>query len=209
MIPERVMIITDRRLVDDLPAHLDARLATAGPGTCLVQLREKDLPTSELVVLGREVLRVVRRHETRLVVNGSLEAARELGADGVHVPEVGDVSAARQALGPGAVVGASCHTVVSVSRRAAEGASYCTLGPVWATPSKAGMGAPLGTETLREAAKLAVPVFALGGVDSCKRAHACLATGTHGVAGIRAFLAGNEPLSGFAQSPLVNRSGTL
>src|SRR5437016_6557796 len=63
-------------------------------GIDYVQLREKDLSTRDLEVLGREALSVIRNsarasvHEspaTRLLINSRTDVALAVGADGVHL----------------------------------------------------------------------------------------------------------------------------
>jgi len=117
------------------------------------------------------------------------------GADGVHLPAnaVGPAEA-RRLLGPAALVGVSCHSAGEVERARAEGASYATFGPVWETPSKARFGAPVGLARLREASRIGLPLVALGGVEA-SRAPLAVAAGAAGVAVIRAWLTGPDPVA--------------
>ena len=79
-----------------------------------------------------------------------------------------------------------------MARARAGGADYATFGPVWATPSKAGYGAPVGLDRLREASRLGLPLVALGGVEPALAPQA-VAAGAAGVAVIRAWLTGPDP----------------
>jgi thiamine-phosphate pyrophosphorylase len=66
------------------------------------------------------------------------------------------------------------------------GAGYIGAGPVWATPSKADAGEPIGLDGLREICQsVSVPVVAIGGIDATNAAE-CLRAGAAGVAVIRA-----------------------
>lgn len=172
-----LLLITDRAQARlPLPALLDA--AFAG-GLRWASLREKDLDPAARRDLLAALLPVARRHGAVLTVHADLDAARL--CDGLHLPEGGDVAAARAALGPAALVGVSCHDRAGVARAAAAGADYVTLGPVRLTASKPGYGPALGFGSLRDAASLGVPVLALGGVDAgC--AGDCRAAGAAGLA---------------------------
>jgi thiamine-phosphate pyrophosphorylase len=156
-----------------------ARIAIDG-GATVIQLRLKDRPTAEVVAAGRPL----RALPATFVVNDDVGAALELEADGVHLGRA-DEGAAR-ALAAGLMVGlsaASRDEAVECERR---GASYIGAGPVWATPSKADAGLPIGLEGLREiCAAVHVPVVAIGGVDASNAA-ACIRAGAAGVAVIRA-----------------------
>lgn len=203
-----VHLITDRRLAPDLAAAAAGALAGLPPGVAAVQLREKDLGGRALLVLARALAAVCRAHGQRLVVNDRIDVALAAGADGVHLPAAGVSPAdARRLLGPAALVGVSCHSAADVTRALAGGASYATFSPVYETPSKRAYGPPVGVAALREAARVGLPLVALGGVDAARVAEV-RAAGAAGAAAIRAWLLGGDPggavralLRGFAGAP--------
>ena len=191
--PPIVYLITDRRLAPDLTRRAAAALAGLPPGVAAIQLREKDLGGRELLGLARSLGSVCRAHGQRLLVNDRLDVALAAGADGVHLPAAGvPVADARRLLGPGALVGVSCHSATDVARALAGGASFATFSPIYDTPSKRPYGPPVGLSALREAAKLGLPLVALGGVTAA-RAPELRAAGAAGVAAIRAWLEGGDP----------------
>lgn len=189
----RLYLITDRRRVPDgdLPRALRAPLAA---GVRLVQLREKDLGARALCALARAVKAVTDRAGASLLINDRADVALAVGAAGVHLtsadPPVAEV---RALLGREALIGVSTHTLAEARAAAAGGASFVTFGPVFETPSKRGLGAPVGLSALAEAARGAgVPVFALGGVGTAEVPRVA-ATGCHGIAVISAVLAAPDP----------------
>jgi thiamine-phosphate pyrophosphorylase len=193
---ERLYLITDRHVAGGaapMLARVARALAGVPRGSVLVQLRDKDLGDEARVRIGRDLRAICRAAGARLLVNGSLEVARAILADGVHLvdDDTRPVAAVRAALGEGAIIGASTHTVARAGERARAGVDFVTLGPVWATESKPG-AAPIGVAPLAEAAQLAC-VLALGGVDGVERAHLARRAGAHGVAVIRAVLAAADP----------------
>lgn len=194
----RVHLITDRRLAPDLPGRLAAALAGAPPGAVAVHLREKDLPGAALLSLARALLPACRARGALLLVNDRLDVALAAGADGVHLPAAGVPPAeARALLGPAALVGVSCHSAAEVARAAAGGAGFATFSPIWDTPSKRRYGAPLGLPALQAAARLGLPLVALGGVEPANAAQA-FAAGAAGVAAIRCWLTGSDPAGAVA-----------
>lgn len=188
-----VHLVTDGALVPDLAAHLELVLRGLEPGRVAVHLREKALGGAALLALATALAGVCRRHGQLLLINRRLDVALSCGADGVHLPvdAVGPAEA-RRLLGPGALVGVSCHRAEEVARAQAGGADYATFGPVWATPSKARHGAPVGLEALREACRLGLPLVALGGLEPAL-APLAFEAGARGVAAIRAWLTGPDP----------------
>ena len=192
MLRERLLVITDRRLVPGgaLAEHLAAMLDGMPTEFVLVQLREKDLLGRELFSLAATVREVTARHGVRMLVNSRLDVALAVGADGVHLPEDGiPVAAARALLGPRLLVGASAHGAARAKELRAAGADLVTLGPVWATPSKAAYGPPLGLGPITAAGS----AFALGGVDSPARAAAAVTGGAVGVAVMRTLMTALDP----------------
>ena len=126
-------------------------------------------------------------------MNDRLDVALAAGADGVHLPSDGVPPAdARRLLGPGALVGVSCHSAEDVLRARDGGASFAFFPPLYDTPSKRAYGPPLGLEPLRAAAVLGLPLVGLGGI-TVERAAEVRAAGAAGVAAIRAWLEGPDP----------------
>jgi thiamine-phosphate pyrophosphorylase len=186
----RLYAITDRKLFAQ--SGEEALLRQVGEwaraGVEWVQIREKDLGVEELLELSRRVAEVVRgaRTQTRVVVNGAVEVARRVGADGVHLAGGWTLDALREA---GMPVSVACHSVQEAVAAREGGASVVVFAPVFEKPlgGEARM-AGLGLEALGEVCEAAgpVPVFALGGV-TIGNAAKCVAVGAAGVAGIRLF----------------------
>jgi len=189
----RVHLATDRGVAPDPAAVARAALAHLPPRAVALHLREKDLSGRELLALARALRAICHDAAQLLLVNDRADVALAAGADGVHLPSAGlPPEAARALLGPGRLVGVSCHGEADVARARAGGADFATFGPVFDTPSKRAYGAPVGLAALRRAASAGLPLVALGGVDVAS-ARQPVAAGAHGVAAIRAWLAAPDP----------------
>lgn len=191
----RVCLVTDRAQArgGDLLGAVGAALEG---GIRAVQLREKDLPARELFRLAQRLRTLTERFGARLLVNDRADVAAAAGADGVHlgvrsIPP----SDARRLLGREAIIGCSTHGERELREAVEGGADFVTFGPVFATPSKAPYGPPLGVDTLSRACRVStVPVFALGGVVPANASEA-IAAGAFGVALISGVLAAADPRS--------------
>jgi len=187
-------LITDRHLVPAGRTLLATVEAALQGGVRAVQLREKDLPASELLPLAEELRALTRRFAARLLLNDRIDVALAVAADGVHLGGHSlPAAVARHLLGPQRLIGVSTHHPAEIAAAAAAGADFVTFGPVFATPSKAAYGPPLGIDALRKACTAAaLPVFALGGI---KAAHIPLLrnNGVHGIAVISAIMAAVDP----------------
>jgi thiamine-phosphate pyrophosphorylase len=198
-----VYLITDRRATGGRP--LTAVVAAALRGAArfrrpdgglplAVSLREKDLPTSELMALARELVELTGRAGAELYINGRLDVALTIGAAGIHLPGDGFVPEEVRALAPGLRVGVSTHTLGEVQAAARSGANFVVFGPIFSTPSKAGIIAPRGLDGLAAAVAEtpALPVLALGGITS-ENAELCRKAGARGLACIRAIMRAPDP----------------
>jgi thiamine-phosphate pyrophosphorylase len=154
-------------------------------GVDVVQLRDKHASDEELLRAGRRFRRLTRDAGALFVVNDSPELALRCEADGVHVGQDDlPVPQVRELVGKDFLVGLSTHSAAQIA--AAEGVDYIGVGPVYATPTKAGR-APVGLELVREAARAAaVPWFAIGGIDETN-VGAVVAAGASRVAVVRAI----------------------
>jgi thiamine-phosphate pyrophosphorylase len=171
----------------------------AGEGVDLVQLRAKTLEAGALADHGRWILRDIAgagSGHIKLLINGRVDVAVAIGADGVHLtaregeltPE--QVRAVFAHAGRSApLVSVSCHTIEEVTRARDYRVDYILFGPVFEkrVGSEIVQGG-VGLELLREACEVAtsVPVLALGGVTE-QTIPFCLRAGARGVAGIRLF----------------------
>jgi len=159
-------------LVEDLETAGRAIVA----GATVVQLRVKG-PTEQIVAAGRGF----RALGTTFVVNDDVDAALELGADGVHLGR-SDVGAAR-ARARGLLLGRSATTYAEAVQSDAD---YLGVGPIWPTPSKADAAPAIGLLELERICRaVTVPVIAIGGIDPANAAD-CIRAGAAGVAVIRA-----------------------
>ncbi len=173
---------------------LELTRAAVASGVQLVQLREKEMNTGELVALAVAMRDICRQSGALLIVNDRADVAAASGADGVHLGQE-DLSlrAARALLGPGAIIGASASSLEEALAAAAAGADYLGLGPVYPTASKDCSTAPCGLGVLAEVvANVTIPVLAIGGVTPANTMPLLKAEAA-GVAVITAFAGAPDP----------------
>jgi thiamine-phosphate pyrophosphorylase len=159
----RLYFVCDARPPGDLEALLRAAL---GGGADIIQLREKELDKGEAERAAGTFRRVADTYSALFIVNDDPDLARRCRADGVHVGQ-DDVSAeaARELLGPEAIIGLSTHSEEQIAASAERPVDYISVGPIWETPTKAGRPA-VGLDLIAHAARHAPhPFFAIGGID--------------------------------------------
>ena len=181
----RLVLVTDRHatagrdLVEVVRAALDAGLPA-------VQLRDKDLTGGPLSALAERLRAETAARQALLLVNGRVDVAVAVGADGVQLG-TGAVSVtdARRLLPPETLVGVSTH----VAEEIPAGADFALFGPVHATPGKTAVGIAALAAAVRASS---VPVLAIGGITE-REVPAVRAADATGIAVIRAILGAPDP----------------
>ena len=102
------------------------------------QLRVKDVGDHELARHAEPLQRICADAGVAFIVNDSMQLAKRLGADGVHLGQQdGDVREARALLGPQAQIGVTCHDSRHLAMDAGEaGADYVAFGAFYPTTTK-------------------------------------------------------------------------
>lgn len=187
-------VITDKKLISRDSFAATVEKAVRG-GASVVQLREKDTPGDEVVSLGKALLKMTRKYEVPLIINDSVELAKAIGADGVHLGEDDPmISHAREVLGGDRIIGVSCYGKLERGIDAErEGADYVAFGTPFFTPTKPER-TPTSFDVLREAVSRikSIPVFAIGGITP-ENADSVLETGVDGIAVITAVFGSRDP----------------
>jgi len=170
--------------------------ALAG-GVDIVQLRDKEASTDDLLTAAAVARRLCDATGALLILNDRPDLVQDAGADGCHVGQDDmDVPAARALAGEGAIVGQSTHFPAEIE--AAAGADYIGVGPVYSTPTKPGRPA-VGLELVRFASAFAtVPFFAIGGIDATN-VDAVVDAGARRIAVVRAIADAADPRAAAAQ----------
>lgn len=199
--------VTDDAFMN-LPDHRDILSEVVGAGIAMLQFRTKH---GDRVRARRQVgllLEICRQYKTPLIVNDDVELCTLSGADGVHLGRTDpDIAGARSALGPGAIIGATCHDSLELALAAQnQGADYVAFGRFFPSVSKP-EATPARLEILREARKtLDLPIAAIGGIDH-NNANQALAAGVDLLAVIHAIFGAPDP--GAAARELVRIHAAL
>ncbi len=175
------------------PNLLEIVEAALQGGLRLVQLREKTASSREILALGAQMRVLCDRYDALFILNDRPDLALALKADGVHLgQEDAPISLARQLLGPTALIGQSTHDPEQAERAVADGADYIGVGPVYATPTKAGR-LPVGLDYVRYCSQnIRIPGFAIGSMDAAT-IPSVQAVGAKSVAVVRAIMEAADP----------------
>ncbi|MBF0558408.1 MAG: thiamine phosphate synthase [Nitrospirae bacterium] len=186
-------LITDRKLFADDDSFFAAIEAALRGGLRAVQLREKDLPTRELLAMAHGMRALASKYGAKLFINDRTDVALCSGADGVHLGQACiPAYAARKIAGDRLLIGVSTHSLQEADIAEKEGADFITFGPLYQTPSKAKYGSPVGLAALNKVTEqIGIPVFGIGGIrpDSVNEVMEC---GVRGIAVISGILGASD-----------------
>ena len=159
-------------------------------GVDVVQLRDKTRSDAEIVSAAVAFREACERHDALFVLNDRPDLVEACGAHGVHVGQEDEpLAKARELAGPERIVGLSATTVEELETGEPD---YWGVGAVFGTPTKP-ESPPGGLALVRAAAaRLAVPWFAIGGVELHNAAEV-VAAGAPGLAVVRAIQDAADP----------------
>ncbi len=169
------------------PVELGVALGRAGVE--VIQLRAKGVERGRVLAWAKALRAALP--DVVLIANDDPTIARDARLDGVHLGDDDpSLEAARQIVGPGALVGRSTRSLEAV--RAYQHADYLGFGPVFATVTRVGSPEPRGVGLLAEAVRSsAIPIIAIGGIDPTNVLDV-QATGVHGWAVVSALLRASD-----------------
>ncbi len=155
----------------------------------MIQIREKDLDTRQLMVLTHALLPLLTQQNGIVLLNDRVDLVLALKADGVHLRSDSlPLPVARGILGTQKLIGVSTHSIEEIRQAENEGADFVVLGPIFETSSKQRYGPPLGLSTLETACRESrLPIYAIGGINH-QNVSPVMSAGAYGVAVISSIL---------------------
>ncbi len=162
-------------------------------GLTLVQYRDKEQTDAARYEIAEKLCRLCHQYNALFIVNDRVDIALAVDADGVHLGQQDlPLATARQLLGDQRLIGCSTTNPEELQRALAGGADYVGVGPVYATPTKAGKP-PAGWDYVEYAAShWQKPWFAIGGID-LNNYREVVQAGAQRLAVVRAIMAADDP----------------
>ncbi len=186
------ILITDRKVCGKKLTNIIEQAIEGGVGT--VQLRERDLSTSDLYSLAKEIREITERKGANLIINDRVDIAIAVDADGVHLGwQSLEIDIVRRMIGQDKIIGFSAHSLKEAERAGNSGADYVTISPIFDTVNKDYFIKPLGVgEIGKIKEQINIPVIALGGINE-NNVNVVLKNGADGIAVISAVLLSDNP----------------
>jgi 8-oxo-dGTP diphosphatase len=133
-----------------------------GRGLRLIQVREKQLLKDDFMKFASQVIALARPYGAKVLISEDIALARDLGADGVHLPSLSLLVLKTKPAG--LMVAASCHNAMELAHAQFLDLDFVVLSPVKSTLSHP-EAEPLGWQKFSEFAEnISLPIYALGGM---------------------------------------------
>jgi thiamine-phosphate pyrophosphorylase len=158
-------LVTDRSMLNGA-SLLEAVESAIRGGVTLLQLREKDVCSSDFYSIALEMKKLANSYQVPLIINDRLDIALAVDADGLHIGQEDlPLEIARKILGPGKILGYSVSNLVEAAYGEKHGADYLGAGPVYHTGSKVVAFEPIGTGGIKRIKEsVSIPVVGIGGI---------------------------------------------
>lgn len=136
-------------------------------GVTMLQLREKERSTRELIQMAEKVHAISLKYNVPLIIDDRIDVAMAIDAEGVHLGAADmPIPIARKILGPDKIIGATAKTVPWAIEAYTQGADYLGVGAIYPTTTKV-ITVLTSTTTLREiCGSVPIPVNAIGGLNA-------------------------------------------
>ena len=157
-------LVTDSGLSSHGTLH-DVEQAV-GAGCRIVQYREKNKPTRDMVSEAAKIAKICQGRAVFLV-NDRIDVALAVDVDGVHIGQDDmPYSLVRKLLGPDKVIGLTTHNVDESLEAERIGADYIGLSPIFNTATKEDAGTGCGVDMVRAVREaVSLPIVAIGGLS--------------------------------------------
>lgn len=153
-------LITNRKLANDKDFYRIINGAIKG-GISAVILREKDLTYEELLIMAKQLKKIIGSRDVKLIINSNLDVAKNVEAYGFHLSFE---TLIQTNICFNGIMGVSVHSLEDAVEAEKLGADYLLVGHIFETDCKKGLP-PRGIEFIKTIKKnVTIPVIALGGI---------------------------------------------
>ena len=158
--------ITDKDLSPNRNVLKDIKEMCEG-GCKIIQLREKNLNYDEYLDLAKQAKEITRKYQAKLIINDSIEVARDARADGVHLGQNDkSIKYACKLLPKNTIIGISAHSLEEFYEAKKQHPTYIAIGSIFPTQTKKDVKI-VGIDLLKEICdqKKDIPIVAIGGIN--------------------------------------------
>ena len=158
-------LVTDRQLMscDSLTEAVEQAILG---GCTMIQLREKELPSSEFYNQAVAVKQVTDKYHIPLIINDRIDIAMAVQATGVHIGQHDlPAAAVRKVIGENMLLGVSASSIAEAIQAQQDGADYLGVGAMFPTGTKTDADSVSMEELQKIRAAVSLPIVVIGGIN--------------------------------------------
>ena len=171
--------------------HIDCVREACIAGIKWIQLRVKNKPDEDYLILAKEAKIICDLYDVKLIINDNVAVALLVNAYGIHLGKSDmNPTEARQLLGENIAIGGTANTLEDVITLMNNKVDYIGLGPFQFTATKKNLSPVLGVEgyykIVQQLTELKLkdkipPIIAVGGIKT-EHVKDLMKTGIYGIA---------------------------
>lgn len=171
--------------------HIDCVKEACIAGIKWIQLRVKNKPDEDYLILAKEAKIICDLYHVKLIINDNVNVASLVNAYGIHLGKTDmNPREARQLLGKNSIIGGTANTIEDVIALMNNKVDYIGLGPFQFTSTKKNLSPVLGVEgyykIVQQLTELKLkdkipPIIAVGGIKT-EHVKDLMKTGIYGIA---------------------------
>lgn len=161
-----IYLITDRHILEKRSIeYLKGIEEAILGGVDIVQFREKNLSTKELIKLAKDLKRLTDSYNIPLIINDRVDIAAVVDCAGVHLGQNDmPINYAREILGKEKIIGLSTANLEEAKEAELLGADYIGFGAVYNTKTKKDTRSVTVKDLERVKKEINIPIVAIGGI---------------------------------------------
>ena len=173
--------LTKKSVLDDVKAAVKA-------GVKIVQYREKEKSTKEMIEEAKRIKEICDKNNVIFLINDRVDVCLAVNADGVHLGNDDMPYDAARKLLPDKIIGLTAHNAEEAAKAEKIWADYIGISPIFETKTKLDAGKPAGLQLIKDVKKrVKIPFVAIGGIN-LKNLNSVLEAGAKSVAVISAIV---------------------
>ena len=165
ILPNKILCLVTDTKIKNRKETLSIIEKAISSGVNMVQLREKHLPSLELLTLGKKI-KDITKNKALFIINDRLDIAMALKCDGVHLGEKSiPLESVKNIIGNKFLIGKSIHEINPNLSKYESLINYWILGPIFKTLSHPTIN-PIGTNPISELKNISkIPIIGIGGIN--------------------------------------------
>ena len=130
------------------------------------QLRLKKVPKSKIIKIGKEIKKITKKFNVKLIINDSPKIAKKVNADGCHIGQLDPSITYTKKILKKKIIGVTCHGSIKIVNKVIKNnPNYIAVGSFFKSELKP-TAKKATTKIIKQIRKKSkIPIVAIGGIN--------------------------------------------